>query len=47
MNYLVQFFIFFAWLTFGGMAVDPFGKDETDIKVKRLFESHIKVKYPY
>ncbi|XP_046636021.1 bestrophin-4-like [Daphnia pulicaria] len=38
----MQFFIFFAWLTFGGMAVDPFGKDETDIKVKRLFEYHIK-----
>lgn len=38
-----QFFIFFAWLTFGRMAVNPFGDDETDINLDILLESHIEV----
>ncbi|XP_046635959.1 bestrophin-4-like [Daphnia pulicaria] len=38
---LIQFFIFFAWLTFGRMAVNPFGEDETDIDLDVLLESHI------
>ncbi|EFX72120.1 hypothetical protein DAPPUDRAFT_326518 [Daphnia pulex] len=38
---LIQFFIFFAWLTFGRMAVNPFGEDETDIDLEVLLESHI------
>ncbi len=39
-----QFFIFFAWLTFGRMAVNPFGDDETDIDLEKLLESHIDVR---
>ncbi|XP_032779506.2 bestrophin-4 [Daphnia magna] len=38
---LMQFFIFFAWLTFGRMAVNPFGEDETDIDIEHLLQSHI------
>lgn len=41
--YLFQFFIFLIWLSFGQVAVNPFGADEDDIDVKRLLENHIQV----
>ena len=39
----LQFFIFFAWLSFGRMAVNPFGEDDTDIDLDFLLESHVEV----
>lgn len=37
----MKFFIFFSWLTFGRAAVNPFGKDYTDIDVIQLLECHL------
>jgi hypothetical protein len=36
-----QYFLYYLWLKFGRLAAYPFGDDENDIDIKRLFQAHI------
>ena len=40
---LSQYFLYFAWLKFGHAATDPFGYDEDDIDIIKLYRNHIDV----
>jgi len=36
----ISYFIFFAWLKFGRVAANPFGDDDEDIDINKLFQLH-------
>jgi hypothetical protein len=38
-----QYFLYYLWLKFGRLAAYPFGDDENDIDIKRIFQAHIEV----
>lgn len=39
--YAMPYFLYYAWLKVGRIAADPFGEDEDDIDVVRLFRCHV------